>query len=147
MTINVSKKGRKTKNNNKIYRFLLTNAIQNGIIDSTSPKIKIFVVIEEMVRSIMSDTRKKLIDNMTENLPVLRKKLKLSQDGLAKIIGTSRYTIMLVETRKRKMTWNTFLSLVLLFDKNKNTSVLLRVLEIYTDELDAYFKREPGVEI
>ncbi len=147
MTRNVSEKGRIAKNNNKIYRFLLTNAIQNGIIDSTSLKIKIFVVIEEMVRSIMSDTRKKLIDNMTENLPVLRKKLKLSQDGLAKIIGTSRYTIMLVETRKRKMTWNTFLSLVLLFDKNKNTSMLLRVLEIYTDELDAYFKREPGVEI
>ena len=95
----------------------------------------------------MSEIREKLIDNMTENLPVLRKKLRLSQEGLAKIIGTSRYTVMLIETKKRRMTWNTFLSLILLFDKNQDTSVLLRVLDIYTEQLDAYFRQEPGVEI
>jgi len=49
---------------------------------------------------------------------------------------------MLIETKKRKMTWNTFLSLLLLFDKNEDTGVLLRALEIYTDALDAYFKQE-----
>jgi DNA-binding XRE family transcriptional regulator len=90
----------------------------------------------------MSNIREQLIDNMTENLPVLRKKLKLSQEGLAQIIGTSRYTVMLIETRKRRMTWNTFLSLVLLFDKNADTSVLIRVLEIYTEQLDAYLRLE-----
>jgi len=95
----------------------------------------------------MSEIREKLIDNMTENLPVLRKKLRLSQEGLAKIIGTSRYTVMLIETKKRRMTWNTFLSLLLLFEKNQDTAVLLRVLGIYTDQLDAYFRQEPGVEI
>ena len=89
-----------------------------------------------------SDTREILIDKMTENLPVLRKKLKLSQENLAKFIGSSRYTVMLIETKKRRMTWNTFLSLVLLFDKNEDTAVLLRALRIYTDELDAYFKRD-----
>ena len=83
-----------------------------------------------------SDTRDVLIEKMTENLPVLRKKLKLSQENLAKFIGSSRYTVMLIETKKRRMTWNTFLSLVLLFDKNEETAVLLRALEIYTDELD-----------
>ena len=65
-----------------------------------------------------SDARDVLIEKMTENLPVLRKKLKLSQENLAKFIGSSRYTVMLIETKKRRMTWNTFLSLVLLFDKN-----------------------------
>jgi len=95
----------------------------------------------------MSNIRETLIDNMTENLPVLRKKLKLSQEGLAKIIGTSRYTVMLIETRKRRMTWNTFLSLLLLFDKNQDTAVLLRVLSIYTEQLDAYLRQEPGVEL
>ena len=34
-----------------------------------------------------SETRDILIDRMTENLPVLRKKLKLSQDKLAQFIG------------------------------------------------------------
>ena len=89
-----------------------------------------------------SDTREILIDKMTENLPVLRKKLKLSQENLAKFIGSSRYTVMLIETKKRRMTWNTFLSLVLLFDKNEETAVLLRALEIYTDELDNMIKQQ-----
>ncbi len=86
----------------------------------------------------MTDTREILMEKMADNLPVLRKKLKLSQEGLAKIIGSSRYTVMLIETKKRKMTWNTFLSLVLLFDKNEETAVLLRALEIYTSELDLF---------
>lgn len=90
-----------------------------------------------------SDTRDVLIEKMTENLPVLRKKLKLSQENLAKFIGSSRYTVMLIETKKRRMTWNTFLSLVLLFDKNEETAVLLRALEIYTDELDNMLKQQP----
>jgi len=85
----------------------------------------------------MAEIKEVLIERMTENLPVLRKKLKLSQDALAQIIGSSRYTVMLLETKKRKMTWNTFLSLVLLFDKNEDTAVLLRALDIYTDELDS----------
>ena len=74
----------------------------------------------------MAEIKEVLIERMTENLPVLRKKLKLSQDALAQIIGSSRYTVMLLETKRRKMTWNTFLSLVLLFDKNEDTAVLLR---------------------
>lgn len=89
-----------------------------------------------------SDTRDVLIEKMTENLPVLRKKLKLSQENLAKFIGSSRYTVMLIETKKRRMTWNTFLSLALLFDKNEETAVLLRALEIYTDELDNMLKQQ-----
>lgn len=91
---------------------------------------------------MVSDTRDVLIEKMTENLPVLRKKLKLSQENLAKFIGSSRYTVMLIETKKRRMTWNTFLSLVLLFDKNEETAVLLRALEIYTDELDNMLKQQ-----
>lgn len=90
----------------------------------------------------MTEPREILIERMTDNLPVLRRKLKLSQESLAQIIGSSRYTVMLIETKKRKMTWNTFLSLVLLFDKNEDTAVLLRALEIYTDALDAYFKQK-----
>lgn len=95
----------------------------------------------------MTDTREKLMDMMAENLPVLRKKLKLSQESLAKIIGSSRHTVMLIETKKRKMTWNTFLSLVLLFDKNEETAPLLRALDIYTAELDSFIKNESDAEM
>lgn len=94
----------------------------------------------------MTEIQEKLIDNMTDNLPVLRKKLKLSQEELANIIGTSRYTVMLMETKKRRMTWNTYLSLVLLFDKNEGSSLLLRALGIYTEELDEIIKPKSDLE-
>lgn len=54
------------------------------------------------------DEKEILIPKMTENLPVLRKKLKLTQEELADIIGSGRHTVMLIESGKRRMTWNTF---------------------------------------
>lgn len=92
----------------------------------------------------MTDAREILIEKMADNLPVLRKKLKLSQEGLADIIGSSRYTVMLIETKKRKMTWSTYMALVLLFEKSADTEMLLRAFNIYTEELDAYLSRKSG---
>ena len=44
------------------------------------------------------------------------------------------------------MPWNVFLSLVFLFDKNEESAPLLKVLEIYTDELDGFIKQDEGQE-
>ena len=89
----------------------------------------------------MNEKEKKLlIDNMTENLPMLRKKLEITQEELANLIGVSRSTIMAIENQKREMTWNMFLSLVLNFTKNKDTDMFLNVLEIYTDKLNDFIK-------
>ena len=57
--------------------------------------------------------REKLISLLVDELPVLRAKIGLSQGELSDIIGVSRQTYSAIETRKRKMTWNTFLSIVL----------------------------------
>lgn len=84
--------------------------------------------------------KEQLIKNMTDNLPMLRKRLELTQEELADKIGVSRSTIISIENQKRDMTWNTFLSLVLLFIKNENTNKLLNVLEIYTDEFHGFIK-------
>lgn len=81
-----------------------------------------------------------LIKNMTENLPVLRAKLELTQDELGARIGMSRSTVAAVETGKRAMTWNTFLSLVLVFAANEQTRKLLSALDIFTPELDDFIK-------
>lgn len=81
-----------------------------------------------------------LIKNMTDNLPMLRTRLGLSQSELANKIGLSRSTVFAMENKRNKMTWNTFLSLVLLFIKNEETNKLLNVLEIYTDELNGFLK-------
>lgn len=82
------------------------------------------------------EMRQILIGRMTENLPVLRKKLRLTQEDLALRIGSSRGNVMQMETGRRKMTWNTFLSLVLVFEKNPETAQMLRMFQIYTTELD-----------
>lgn len=94
----------------------------------------------------MLENRDLLVERMAENLPVLRKKLKLSQEELATIIGSSRYTVMLYETKKRRMPWNIFLTLALLFDKNDETAPLLKALDIYTEELDNFIKHEETIE-
>jgi DNA-binding XRE family transcriptional regulator len=80
--------------------------------------------------------RKQLLIKMADNLPVLRTKLGLTQDELAKLVGVSRSTVILFERKQRQMTWNTFLSFILVFSKNSETNKLLSALEIYTEKLN-----------
>ncbi len=87
-----------------------------------------------------SINREQLIKNMTDNLPMLRTRLGMTQEELADKIGVSRSTVISIENKKREMTWNTFLSLMLLFTKNETTNKLLNILEIYTDEFNDFIK-------
>lgn len=73
---------------------------------------------------------------LTENLPILRMKLSLSQAQLAELLGVSRQTIVNTESGKRKITWSMFITLVLLFYRNEQTKTILTAFNIYTDELD-----------
>ena len=82
-----------------------------------------------------------LIQNMVDNLPALRKRLDMTQAELATKIGVGRSSLTSIENKKRPMTWNTFLSLILIFTKNKETDRLLNVMEIYTDELNDFIKK------
>ena len=72
------------------------------------------------------------VENMVKNMVVLRTMLDLSQEELATLIGVGRQTLVAIENKKRKMTWNTFLSLLFVFSQNKETSFLLEVFGIYT---------------
>jgi len=75
------------------------------------------------------------IENMTKNMVALRTMLHLSQAELAVLIGVGRQTLVAIENRKRKMTWNTFLSLLFVFSQNKETNSLLEIFGIYTSEM------------
>lgn len=75
------------------------------------------------------------IENMINNMSVLRTMLHLSQVELAELIGMSRQTLVVIENRKRKMTWSTFLSLLFVFSQNKETNKLLEIFGIYPKEL------------
>ena len=66
-----------------------------------------------------------LIKRLTKELPALRGAAKASQDQIAKAIGVSRQTYNAVEMQKRKMSWNTYMSLILFFDYNPSTHLSL----------------------
>jgi len=70
--------------------------------------------------------KERLLEIMTDNLPALRAKIGLSQDEVSNIIGISRQTYCAIETHKRKMAWNTFMSLLFVFLQRKNKSVSKR---------------------
>ena len=82
----------------------------------------------------------KLIKIMTENLPMLRKLIELTQEEIADKIGVSRSTVIAIENNKREMTWNTFLSLMLLFSKNESTNKILSILDLNTEEFNEFMR-------
>lgn len=87
-------------------------------------------------RTEIQDINKdELIDCLTEELPVLRAKIGLSQDDLSEIIGISRQTYSSIETKKRRMSWNVFLSLILVFENNEKTQDLLENSGAFPDVL------------
>lgn len=70
----------------------------------------------------------KLIDILTEELPMLRAKLGISQDEISSIIGVSRQTYSSIETKKRRMSWSTYMSLILLFGYNDKTTNIVEAI-------------------
>ncbi|MBQ5328364.1 MAG: hypothetical protein J6J15_04175 [Oscillospiraceae bacterium] len=81
------------------------------------------------------EKRQEYIEKLVDNLPMLRKKLGLTQQGLANIIGVSSYTILAIEKKQRKMTWSTFLSVLIVCLTKEDVRQILTALNIYTDEL------------
>lgn len=86
-----------------------------------------------------------LMASMSDNLVVLRKKLDLTQAKLADKIGIGRQTLIDLEKKKRPMTWNTFVALLLVFRANRSTSDLLDYFGIYTVELNNYLTSSGNV--
>lgn len=76
-----------------------------------------------------------LISVLTPHLLILRTTAAISQDELASFIGVSRQTYGAIERNSRRMSWNTYLSLIFFYDYNVKTHDLLRTLEIFPFEL------------
>ena len=81
------------------------------------------------------EKRAALIDILTEELPALRAKIGITQEDLCKIVGISRQTYSAVETKKRKMSWNVFLSLILFFTNNEKTVPVIDSIRAFPNEL------------
>lgn len=82
------------------------------------------------------EEKAELIRTLTKELPALRAAAKASQEELAKVIGVSRQTYNAVEMQKKKMSWNTYMSLILFFDYNPSTHYTIRQLDAFPYRLD-----------
>ena len=85
---------------------------------------------------LLTDEEKdNFIAALSPNLTVLRTKAEISQEELANLIGVSRQTYSSIERKVRKMSWSTYLSLVLFYDHNEKTHKMIRQLSIFPREL------------
>ena len=85
------------------------------------------------------DEKNKLISILTEELPALRAKIGFSQDDLCELIGISRQTYSAIETNKKKMSWNVFLSLLMFYMNNEKTLPIIDSIGAFPDSLKETF--------
>ena len=72
-----------------------------------------------------NEKRDEFINILTDELPVLRARLHISQGELAREVGISRQTYSLLETGKQKMTWITFMAMIAYFSSYPKTKKAL----------------------
>ena len=85
--------------------------------------------------SLTDKAKENLIDALTPELAALRAKADISQSELANLIGVSRQTYGSIERQDRRMTWGTYLSLILYYDYNPKTRQMLRATGAFPSEL------------
>lgn len=75
------------------------------------------------------------IATLREELPVLRAKVKISQEELAQKIGVSRQTYSSIETGKREMTWTTFMALIAFFQNCDSTKDMYKYMDGFEEKI------------
>lgn len=85
-----------------------------------------------------------MIEALTPELAALRIKAEISQEDLAELIGVSRQTYGALERGVRKMSWTTFLSLVLFYNFNQKTHQMLQSVNAIPQEMMKKFNA--GIE-
>lgn len=77
---------------------------------------------------LTEEEKDKFISALTPELVLLRTKAEISQEELANLIGVSRQTYGAIERKSRKMSWSTFLSLIMYYDYNQKTHKMIRAI-------------------
>lgn len=92
----------------------------------------------------MNNLKKKeeLMEKLRKELPVLRARLAISQEKVAKMIGVSRQTYNAMETGKREMTWSIFLSLLAFFQNNEKTAQMLMQIDEFDEQMKQILSSE-----
>ena len=91
--------------------------------------------------------KKQYCDRLTRELVELRKRLGQTQEELESISGISRVTLSQIESRRSRMSWLHFASLMQMFTQNQETKELLYVRGILDERLlQVYQHRSPEEE-
>ena len=86
--------------------------------------------------SVLSAAEKaQYCNRMTDMLVELRKRLGLTQEEMESISGISRVTLSQIESRRSRMSWLHFASLMHMFTQNRETKELLYVRGILDERL------------
>lgn len=88
---------------------------------------------------ISEEEKERFISALTPELALLRTKAGISQEELASFIGTSRQTYGSIERKTRRMSWDTFLSLIMFFDYNQKTHQMIRTIGAFPHEIIKHF--------
>lgn len=84
---------------------------------------------------LSEEEKNAFIARLVDELPVLRLKLGISQDEMGNMLGISRQTYSSIETKRRKMSWPIYLSLILIFDYNDQTHDFIRQSGVFPKKL------------
>lgn len=84
-----------------------------------------------MTNTISKKEKSEFVAALSSNLTVLRTKAGVSQEYIANFVGISRQSYGAVERGERKLSWNTYLALILFFDYNEKTHDLLHTLSAF----------------
>ena len=99
----------------------------------------IFVIIlvsgDIMPEFVISGERQKLISNFVERLPLIRKKVRLSQDDLGNMVGKSRQKISDIERHAAPMGWDTYVAMC----------TMLELTGVFDPEIDAWYYKDKSV--
>ena len=92
--------------------------------------------MEELSKFFLTEKEKnKFIDALTPELATLRAKAEISQEEIANLIGISRQTYGSIERKARRMSWSTYLSLLLFYVYNKKTHKIITTISAFPHEL------------
>ena len=84
-----------------------------------------------MEKEPLTQKQEEFIEKMAKHLPVLRASIRITQKDLARKIGVTRQSMMLIETKRRPVQWSTYLALVFVFQQYDDSKKLLDSLEIF----------------
>ena len=82
----------------------------------------------------MATTQAEYLERMVKHLPVLRVSIRITQRELAKKIGITRQSMMLIETGKRPLQWSNYLALVFVFNHYEDSKKLMENFELYDED-------------